>query len=133
LSCILARACDIAWTGVHDCTLIGFILGGIRGTVVSTVGIFLPAFLLVAVSGPLVPLIRKSKPANAFLDGVNAASLSLMAAVSRQLGQRLGWMLLPVSSPSRVLDRFVAIPSEFRLVTFGAIVGLIANTFHVSR
>ena len=50
-----------------------------------------------------------------------------------QLGQRLGWMLLPVSSPSRVLDRFVAIPSEFRLVTFGAIVGLIANTFHVSR
>jgi chromate transporter len=51
-------------------TFIGFILGGIRGAVISTVGIFLPAFLLAAVSGPLVPRIRKSKPAGAFLDGV---------------------------------------------------------------
>jgi chromate transporter len=48
-------------------TFIGFILGGIRGAVVATVGIFLPAFLLVAVSGPLVPRIRKSRIAGVFL------------------------------------------------------------------
>jgi Chromate transporter len=42
----------------------------------------MPAFLLVAVSGPLVPRIRKSRPAGAFLDGVNVASLALMAAVT---------------------------------------------------
>jgi chromate transporter len=68
-------------------TFIGFILGGIRGAVVATVGIFLPAFLLVAVSGPLVPRIRKSRIAGVFLEGVNVAPLAFMAAVSWQLGR----------------------------------------------
>lgn len=68
-------------------TFIGYVLGGIRGAIVTTVGIFLPAFLLVAASGPLVPKIRKSKVAGAFLNGVNVASLALMAAVSWQLGR----------------------------------------------
>jgi chromate transporter len=65
-------------------TFIGYILRGIRGAVPSTVGIFFPAFLLVSVSGPLVPRIRKSKPAGPFLDGVNVASLALIAAVTWQ-------------------------------------------------
>ncbi|HLY98914.1 MAG TPA: chromate efflux transporter [Candidatus Angelobacter sp.] len=68
-------------------TFIGYILGGFRGAVAATIGIFLPAFLLVAASGPLVPRIRKSKIASTFLDGVNAASLALMAAVTWQLGR----------------------------------------------
>jgi len=68
-------------------TFIGYLLGGVRGAAVATLGIFLPAFLLVAASGPLVPRIRKSKLAAAFLDGVNVASLALMAAVSWQLGR----------------------------------------------
>jgi chromate transporter len=54
---------------------------------VATIGIFLPAFLLVAASGPLVPRIRKSRIAAAFLDGVNVGSLALMAAVTWQLGR----------------------------------------------
>jgi chromate transporter len=68
-------------------TFIGYLLGGVRGSVVGTVGIFLPAFLLVAASGPLVPRIRKSKIAGAFLDRVNVGSLALMAEVSWQLGR----------------------------------------------
>ena len=55
------------------------------GAVLSTLGIFLPAFVFVAVSGPLVPRLRRSPTASAFLDGVNAASLSLMAVVTWQL------------------------------------------------
>ena len=54
---------------------------------VATVGIFLPAFFFVAVSGPLVPRIRRSPTAGAFLDGVNVASLALMAVVTFQLGK----------------------------------------------
>ena len=50
-------------------TFIGYLLGGFPGAVVATVGIFLPAFMLVAASGPLVPRIRKSATAGAFLDG----------------------------------------------------------------
>lgn len=66
-------------------TFIGFILGGASGATLATVGIFLPAFVFVAVSGPLIPKIRKSRWAGAFLDGVNVASLALMAVVTVRL------------------------------------------------
>jgi len=68
-------------------TFIGFILGGTKGAAVATVGIFLPAFVFVAASGPLVPRIRRSPTAGAFLDGVNSASLALMTVVTYQLGR----------------------------------------------
>lgn len=68
-------------------TFIGYVLGGARGAAVATMGIFLPAFFFVAASGPLVPRIRRSPIAGAFLDGVNVASLALMAVVTYQLGR----------------------------------------------
>jgi chromate transporter len=68
-------------------TFIGYVLGGGSGALVATVGIFLPAFVFVALSGPLVPRIRRSKAAGAVLDGVNVASLSLMAAVTISLAR----------------------------------------------
>ncbi len=67
-------------------TFIGYVLAGPAGAIVATVGIFLPAFVFVALSGPLVPRLRGSARAGAFLDGVNAASLALMAVVSFRLG-----------------------------------------------
>ncbi len=67
-------------------TFIGYLLGGPWGGVVATVGIFLPAFIYVAISGPLIPRIRSSPAAGAALDGVNVASLALMLVVSWQLG-----------------------------------------------
>jgi chromate transporter len=68
-------------------TFIGYVLGGTKGAAVATVGIFLPAFVFVAASGPLVPRIRRSPTAGAFLDGVNAAALALMFVVTYQLGR----------------------------------------------
>ncbi len=68
-------------------TFIGYVLGGTAGAAAATAGIFLPAFVFVAVSGPLVPRIRASPVAGAFLDGVNVASLALMGAVSFQLAR----------------------------------------------
>jgi len=68
-------------------TFIGYLLGGLPGAAVSTVGIFLPAFVFVALSGPLVPRIRRSPVAGAFLDGVNVASIALMALVTAQLAR----------------------------------------------
>ncbi|MCY1000984.1 chromate efflux transporter [Myxococcus sp. MISCRS1] len=68
-------------------TFIGYVLGGPVGATVATVGIFLPAFVFVALSGPLVPRLRASWVAGAFLDGVNVASLALMAVVTWQLGR----------------------------------------------
>jgi len=63
-------------------TFIGYILRGPVGAVAATVGIFLPGFLLCTISGPLVGKLRRSEVAGAFLDGVNVASLALMAAVA---------------------------------------------------
>jgi chromate transporter len=68
-------------------TFIGWILGGAPGAAVATVGIFLPAFVFVALSGPLVPRLRRSPTAGAVLDGINVASLGLMAAVTLTLGR----------------------------------------------
>jgi chromate transporter len=67
-------------------TFVGYVLAGPSGALVATAGIFLPAFVFVALSGPLVPRLRASAGAAAFLDGVNAASLALMAVVTLQLG-----------------------------------------------
>jgi chromate transporter len=68
-------------------TFIGYVLAGPSGALVATAGIFLPAFIFVALSGPLVPRLRASATAGAFLDGVNVASLALMAVVTVQLGR----------------------------------------------
>ncbi len=57
------------------------------GATVATVGIFLPAFVFVAASGPLVLRLRRSPTAGAFLDGVNAAALALMVVATYQLGR----------------------------------------------
>jgi chromate transporter len=67
-------------------TFIGYLLGGPAGALVATIGIFLPGFILVGISGPLIPRIRTSPVAGAFLDGVIVASLALMAFVTYQLG-----------------------------------------------
>ena len=68
-------------------TFIGYVLGGPAGAAVATAGIFLPAFVFVALSGPLVPRLRRSPTAGAVLDGVNVASLALMTVVSWQLAR----------------------------------------------
>jgi chromate transporter len=68
-------------------TFVGYLLGGARGAAVATIGIFLPAFVFVAASGPLIPVVRRSPGARAVLDGVNVASLALMTVVLAQLAR----------------------------------------------
>jgi chromate transporter len=112
-------------------TFIGYLLSGIRGAVVATVGIFLPAFLLVAASGPLVPRIRKSKIAGAFLDGVNVGSLALMAEVTWQLGRA---SLIDVVTIVLTVASVVALMrlrlNSVWLVLIGAVVGLMTHVLH---
>lgn len=68
-------------------TFIGYILGGIPGAIVATVGIFLPAFIFVGILNPLVPKLRSSLWAGAFLDAVNVCAVALMLVVTLRLGQ----------------------------------------------
>ncbi len=68
-------------------TFIGYLLGGIPAALIATLGIFLPSYIFVAVSNPIIPKLRESPWAGSLLDGVIVASLGLMAAVSYQLGR----------------------------------------------
>lgn len=68
-------------------TFVGYVVGGGAGAVAATVGIFLPAFVFVALSAPLLPRLRGSPLTSRLLDGVNVASLALMAVVTARLGR----------------------------------------------
>ena len=68
-------------------TFVGYVIAGTGGAAAATAGIFAPAFAFVALSAPLIPKIRASRIAGSFLDGVNVASLALMAVVAFELGR----------------------------------------------
>lgn len=109
-------------------TFIGYLLAGPIGALIGTVGIFLPAFFFVAVSGPLLPRLRKSPIAAAFLDGVNVASLALMAVVTWQLGRAT---IIDLTTAGLALISAVLL-IRFRinsvwLILAGAIIGLIVS------
>ena len=71
-------------------TFIGYQIGGVGGAMAATLGIFLPSFIFVAILNPIVPKLRKSNLASAFLDAVNVSALGLMVAVVI----KLGWVML---------------------------------------
>jgi chromate transporter len=68
-------------------TFIGYVLAGVPGALLATVGIFLPAFVFVAITSPFIPRLRNSPVLSGILDGVNVISLALMAGVTWQLGR----------------------------------------------
>jgi chromate transporter len=68
-------------------TFIGYLLGGWAGATLATAAIFAPGFFFVAVTQPLIPRLRASRALGGCLDGVVAASLGLMAAVTWQLAR----------------------------------------------
>jgi len=104
-------------------TFIGYLLHGVPGGLVATAGIFFPAFLLVGVSGAIIPWLRRSPPARAFLDGVNAGSVALMAVVTWELGRHaLTSPWLGALAAASVLLLRVGVNSSW-LVAGGALAG----------
>lgn len=68
-------------------TFVGYLVAGLPGAVLATIGIFLPSFLFVAAIEPFVPRLRGSRWTAPLLDGVNVAAVGLMAAIAWQLGR----------------------------------------------
>lgn len=84
-------------------TFLGYLIHGYSGAAVATASIFLPSFFLAGLVGALAGRMRRSPVAGAFLDGVNAAALALMAAVTISLGRStmidpLTWAIALVSA-----------------------------------
>jgi chromate transporter len=111
-------------------TFIGYVLDGFPGALAATAGMFLPAFFFVAVSWPLVPRIRRSPALSAFLDGVIAASLSLMAVVAFELARTSlvdpgAWLILLASAVALLRFRV----SSSWLIPAGGLVSVLARSF----
>jgi chromate transporter len=109
-------------------TFIGFLLAGVPGALLATLGIFLPSFIFVAISNPLIPRMRKSAWIGSFLDGVNVASLALMAAVTVQLGQA------SLVDPATIVIALASLALLVRyrvnstwLIAAGALIGVLAG------
>jgi len=67
-------------------TFIGYVLAGVPGAIVATIGIFLPSFLFVVALNPIIPRLRSSAWTRSFLDAVNASAVALMVVAALQLG-----------------------------------------------
>ncbi|HYX18809.1 MAG TPA: chromate transporter [Nostoc sp.] len=104
-------------------TFIGYLLAGNAGAIAATIGIFLPAFVLVWVVNPWVPKLRQSPWASGFLDGVNAASLGLMAGVTYTLGRAalVDWLTIIVAIVSAIAVFKFKINSAWLVLAGGAI------------
>jgi chromate transporter len=109
-------------------TFIGYIIQGAPGAILATIGIFLPAFVLVGILNPVIPKLRSSSWVSGLLDGVNVASWGLMAVVSLKLG-----ISAIVDIPTIILavvSLFIVFRYKFNsawLVLSGGIIGLIIS------
>jgi len=106
-------------------TFIGYLLGGLPGAVVATIGIFLPAFVFVALTGPFVSTLRSSPVLSSLLDGVNVASLALMAGGTLQLARET--VLDPIAALVGVVALVLLLRFNINsawLVIAGGVVGL---------
>ncbi len=111
-------------------TFIGYLLGGIPGAVIATLGIFLPSFIYVGISSLIIKRIRNSPWASNFLDGVNAASLGLMLAVSIQLASTA--LIDPITIGVALICLIILIRFQTNstwLIAGGALIGLFHTTF----
>jgi chromate transporter len=109
-------------------TFIGYLVAGVPGAIVATVAIFLPSFVFVAVSSPLIPQLRRSPWAGAFLDGANAASVALMATVTWELGRSavVDWLTAALALAAAGVLLATRLNSAWLVAGGAAVGGLVA-------
>ncbi len=111
-------------------TFIGYVIEGVPGAIVATLGIFLPSFFFVLILNPLVPKLRESAWLSAFLDAVNVAAVALMAAVTLELGATTlvsweAWLIAGLAAAAVLVFRLNAA----WIVLGGAVLGWLLRFF----
>lgn len=110
-------------------TFIGYQINGLSGAVISTIAIFLPSFILVALLNPLMKKMRQSKGLSIFLDAVNVASVAIIVAICLTMGKETitDWRTILIAMISAiVVFKFKKINSAF-VVIGGALLGYLFN------
>ncbi|HSM08383.1 MAG TPA: chromate efflux transporter [Gemmatimonadota bacterium] len=105
-------------------TFIGYVVEGVPGAAVATLGIFLPSFFFVLILNPLIPRLRESVWLSAFLDAVNVAAVALMVAVTIELGvgTLVAWPAWVIAALATVLALVYRVNAAW-LVAGGAVLG----------
>lgn len=110
-------------------TFIGYLLAGLPGALAATAGIFLPAFIFVAISIPIIPRLRNNPTMSKLLDGVIIASLALMLSVAWDLG--VAAIIDPITALLAVISAVLIFRYRVNttwIILLGAIVGIIAGS-----
>jgi chromate transporter len=109
-------------------TFVGYVVAGVPGALLATFGIFFPSFVFVAASNPIIPRLRQSRWTAGFLDGVNVASLGLIAAVTWHLGRAalVDGVTVGIALIAAVLVLRLR-PNSAWLVLGGALVGIVTH------
>lgn len=112
-------------------TFIGYQINGLSGAIVSTIGIFLPSFVFVALLNPFVKKMRNSKLFSAFLDAVNVASVAIILSVCFFMGKETisDWRTTSIAVASIILTfGYKKINSAF-IVLGGSLFGFFLTLF----
>jgi chromate transporter len=106
-------------------TFIGWQISGAGGALAATIGIFLPAFLFVALLNPLIPFLRRSKPMSAFLDTVNMVSVAIILSMIVEIAQStlLDWRTIFIAIASFVITFFFKKLNTAFIIAAGALLG----------
>ena len=110
-------------------TFIGYQINGFSGALISTIAIFLPSFIFVALLNPLVKKMRNSNVFSAFLDAVNVASIAIIISICLEMGKEtiIDWRTILIAIVSIIITfNYRKINSAF-IVLGGSIIGYILN------
>ncbi|MGH2664669.1 chromate efflux transporter [Flavobacterium sp.] len=110
-------------------TFIGYQINGFSGALISTIAIFLPSFIFVALLNPLVKKMRNSNAFSAFLDAINVASIAIIISICLEMGKEtiIDWRTILIATISIIVTfNYRKINSAF-IVLGGSIIGYILN------
>lgn len=106
-------------------TFIGYQINGLSGALISTLAIFMPSFIFVALLHPLMKKMRSSKLLSVFLDAVNVASVAIIITVCYEMAKDsiTDWRTIVIGIiSSLIVFKFRKINSAF-VVIGGGILG----------
>jgi chromate transporter len=104
-------------------TFAGYVAGGVPGAALATFFVFLPSFVFVIGGVHYVERLRENRPLQAFLAGVSAAVVGVIAVVSLDLipGALVDWVAVGISVVAFLLIAFLK--RDVALVAIGAMIG----------
>jgi chromate transporter len=112
---------------VITATFVGFLVAGFWGSLASTIGIFLPSFLLVLVAAPMLARHRGNTNVQGFIKGAYAAAIGTILGACILLGRiAIGDWLTVANGIASLAVLFRWKVSNPLLITATSLVGLIA-------